>query len=64
MLTGDNYSMRNPRFRILIARESLTGEGMVKYTQVCINKLNEDGVYVFTIKHRIPRLVTKFRLKF
>jgi len=56
--------MRNPRFRILIARESLTGEGMVKYSQVCINKLIEDGVYIFTIKHRIPIVVTKFKLKF
>ena len=64
MLTGDNYSTRNPWFSIMLACELLTGERMNKYSQIRIQKLIEDAVYIFTIKHKIPRLVAKFRLKF
>jgi predicted nicotinamide N-methyase len=64
VLTGNNYTTRNPWFSILLVSELFTGERMVKYSQICIQKLIEDGVNVLTIKHWIPRLVAKFRLKF
>ena len=64
MLTGDNYSTTNPWFSIMLVYELLTGERMIKYSQIRVQKLIEDGVYIFTIKHKIPRHVAKFRLKF
>jgi len=64
MLTGDNYSTTNPWFSIMLVCELLTGERMIKYSQIHVQKLIEDGVYIFIIKSKIPRLVAKCGLKF
>jgi len=64
MLTGYNYPTRDPWVSIMFVRKSFTGERMVKYSKVCIQKLIRDDIYIIPIKHGVSRFITKFRLKF